>query len=103
MKTYFTNLTPHAINEVTTGQTFPPSGISARVATTSEEVEVVDGIPFNKTQFGEVAGLPDPTPNVIYIVSGLVKSAVDRSDVVSPSTLVRDEGGNIIGCRGFNV
>ena len=100
------NLTPHDINVVladSTVRTIPKSGAVARVATTRVPGEDVDGIPTVATTFGAVEGLPNMTPDVIYIVSALVASrCADRADVFAPGELVRDDKGVVIGCRGFS-
>ncbi len=105
MPTNIINLTPHAITEVTTGTTFPPSGTVARVACDSiHAFNMNDTIPVFITKFGDVQDLPAPQDGVVYIVSLLVKqAALDRHDLVSPGTLVRDWKGNPIGCNGFNL
>lgn len=125
------NLTPHTINliiqySLEIGQdelgtpkyvreeriySLPPSGIIARCKTDRQIIdsfilEDVDGwditVPVTKTRFGEVEGLPEPKENTIYIVSSLVAQAVpDREDVFFPDDIVRDEQGNIIGCRAL--
>ena len=97
------NLTPHAIHETTTGRTFVPSGNVARVSVSYEEAGTLDGIPLFKATYGSIEGLPDESQDTIYIVSGLVASAVKRADVVSPGDLVRDEAGKPVGCKGFKV
>lgn len=42
---------------------------------------------------------------VIYIVSLITLNALKgiRSDLVAPGNLIRDEGGNIVGCDGLTV
>jgi len=41
-------------------------------------------------------------PDVYYIVSQLVKSALpDRDDLLVPAEVVRDETGRIVGCRSL--
>jgi hypothetical protein len=105
------NLTPHALNFMPQGPdgpvvTIPPSGLVARCATSRVQVDTitVDGvtIPVNRTQFGEVTGLPDPQPDTIYIVSAVVAQAVpNRPDVFIVDDAVRDEQGRIIGARAL--
>jgi len=105
------NFTPHPLNLMPAGPTgpvvtIPPSGQVARCATSRVQVDTitVDGvtIPVNRTQFGEVTGLPDPQPDTIYIVSAVVAQAVpDRTDVFIVDDAVRDEQGRIIGCRAL--
>ena len=59
-------------------------------------------IELYKPTYGEVMGLPDPKPNTVYVVSGMVNSATpERTDVVSPGEQLRDEEGRPIGCIGF--
>ena len=125
------NLTPHSINfilpyhieigqdemgtpeYVTEERTYclPPSGTVARCKVDRKEVDSfmvqdVDGwditVPITATKFGEVEGLPEPQDGIIYIVSNLVAQAVpDREDVFFPDDIVRDEHGNVIGCRAL--
>ena len=97
------NLTPHVITEVTTGKAFQPSGIIARVKMSTNKVNEVDSCPIYSTKFGEVEGIPEPKCGVIYVVSSLALNATDRSDVVSPGNLQRDESGQPIGCVGFRM
>jgi hypothetical protein len=100
------NLTPHALNVVLADgsiRVIDKSGAIARVATTRVAGDDVDGIPTSATTFGAVEGLPDAAKDTIYIVSALVASrCAHRADVFAPGELVRDDGGNVIGCRGFS-
>lgn len=101
------NLTPHVLNvHVADGSVrdIPPSGTVARVATIEIPADPIDGVPVVVTTFGELVGLPEPEPDVVFVVSGIVAdaaAAAGRRDVVSPGPLVRDEGGRPIGCRGL--
>lgn len=100
----FINLTSHTINEVSTGKIFPTSGRVARVKSSTQKVQEHVGIPLFKSEFGEIEGLPDPQPNTMYIVSALALKAIfDRTDVVAPGNLQRDENGQPIGCFGFRL
>jgi hypothetical protein len=96
----FINLTPHAIN-LNNGNTFPPSGQVARVS--SSFSEIVDGLCCQ--EFGEVVGLPEPKEGVLYIVSGLIMSASDRTDIVAPATghseAIRNGKGQIVSVPCF--
>jgi hypothetical protein len=97
------NLTPHTINVVGKAD-FSPSGIVARVATTSTVAKTVNGINVLKTVFGDVVDLPAPSDDTLFIVSRLVKNAVpNRNDVVTPGILVRDADGKPIGCDGLSL
>lgn len=98
-------MTPHQINETVTGSTFAPSGDVARVAVSYKQIGEEGGIPLFAPSYGEVEGLPSPQPDTIYIVSGMVLSAApaDRTDLVAPGDLVRDNDGKPVGCKGFKV
>lgn len=100
----FKNLTSHSICEVTTGQTIPPSGVVARVKSSTIKVGEHASAPIYTSTFGEVEGLPEPEEGTIYIVSALTLNAVaNRADVVAPGNLQRDQDGNPIGCIGFRI
>jgi hypothetical protein len=71
-------------------------------------------IPTSRTVFGEPLGLPDEDSSgdrhpgyafyydTYYIVSQLVKNALPhRKDLLVPAEVVRDEKGNILGCRSL--
>lgn len=106
-----TNLTPHALTLVSaTGEhtVVPPSGTVARVTSTPGVVEAREGFPCavaSPTVFGEVTGLPTPTAGTVFVVSGMVGSALagqGRSDVFVPGTgpndgALRNEQGHIVG------
>jgi len=102
------NLTPHALNLVTDSGTvtIPPSGTVARVSVTRESAGTVtiDGVtvPLSRTKYGAVEGLPAPEPNTLFVVSAVVAAAArDRTDLVVPDDLVRDDQGRVVGARGL--
>lgn len=101
--TKFINCTPHAI-VVTGGETHQPTGSIARVTATFSAFDA-DGV--CEQVFGEVQNLPAPQEGVVYIVSGMVLSALasKRTDVVAPATghpqVVRNEKGHIVSVPGF--
>lgn len=100
------NKTPHALSimndEGKVIKVFEKSDNPVRLSTAVITDEPICGITTTKTQFGEVQNLPDFEEGVYYIVSQLVKSALpDRRDLLVPAELVRDENGNIIGCRSL--
>lgn len=100
------NLTPHDINIITESDTitFPASGVVARVSTTRETVREINGMPVNRTVFGQVIGLPEEKEGTFYIVSlATAKAAAGRSDLLITDDTVRDDSGHIIGCRAFAV
>ena len=104
------NLTPHSIhlliNEV--WMFVQPSGLLARVNTRSLSVFPIvldDGteIPVMETKLDQVVGLPAPAEGVVYVVSRIVLDAVRRSraDVYAPFDFVRDDDGDLVGCRAL--
>jgi ethanolamine ammonia-lyase small subunit len=101
------NLTPHAVSIVKAdGTTFtiPASGEVARVEQTRKEAGEIAGIKITVSEFGEVIGLPDPEPNTVYVVSGMVLASTDnRWDVFAPGELIRDNEGKVIGCNGLSA
>ena len=109
----FVNLTPHEV--VVYGQDketvlfrIPSSG-QCRVTTDEQAVGEIGGVPVVRTRYLEVKDLPDPVPGTVYIVSVIVLQALHgtRSDVVAPNTsprgVVRDAGGQILGCTSFTT
>ena len=100
------NLTPHDINLQTPSgeiQTIPKSGNVARVKTLPREAEDT-GLPvptYPPTRFGEIDGLPPQEQGVVFIVSSLILSLLDREDCVAPATgpndgAIRNERGHIM-------
>lgn len=101
------NKTPHAVNIVDqNGQvvrTYEKGDSQIRLAVnTVQDTPLADGTPTSRTNFGEPEGLSDFQEGTFYIVSQLVKSALpDRTDLLVPAEVVRDEKGNIIGCKSL--
>jgi len=101
------NLTPHAVvlhRADGTTESIPPSGTVARVTQVATRVGSVSGVPVVTTRPGPVTGLPDfeVDDGAGYIVSALVRIALpDRIDLFSPSELVRDITGAVVGCRSL--
>lgn len=102
--TKFVNCTPHAITVRGLGVLLT-SGIIPRCATVRKEENPVGGIRVVRQSFGDVVGLPEPEADTIFVVSGMVLSALNgaRADVVAPDTgsdAVRDNG-QIVEVLGF--
>lgn len=98
------NLTPNDINLILpNGEILiiPASGIVARVDSHVEQIGRIGAIPVIKTVFeldSSVTDLPDPQDGVILITSMSVAQVVtDRTDVLVPADLRRDDAGRIIG------
>lgn len=96
----YLNFTPHTIN-LNDGTSYPSQGI-ARVSATFTDFDS-DGVCQQK--FGDVQGLPDPQDGVKLIVSAMVLSASNRTDLVAPATghpdTVRNDKGHIVSVPGF--
>jgi len=100
----FLNLTPHPIVLVGAALTVPPSGVVARCTQVSVPAGEHLGVPLSCVTFGAVEGLPEPAPGVLLIVSALVRNALPaRLDLASPGELLRDESGNVTGCKALIV
>lgn len=102
------NCTPHDVNLVTENGniTFPRSGIIPRLTEQQQKINsvTVNGIEIDimEKSFLEPEGLPEPKENTLFIVSALVAGAIkNRDDLVIPNDIIRDEAGNIIGCRSL--
>jgi hypothetical protein len=100
------NMTPHDIVIVGDDKTrtISKSGSVARLNVTSKCCGYFDGVELASTAYGPVIGLPDYQTDTLLIVSAMVRSALpNRPDLASPGELVRDEKGNVIGCRNLIV
>jgi hypothetical protein len=96
------NLTPHTIH--LPNISIEPSGKVARCREFTGSAGVVNGVDLIYRKYGDVEDLPDPDPEIFYIVSMLVRQALpNRHDLGSPGDLVRDETGNIVGARNLVV
>ena len=101
------NYTPHSITGVGDDghviRNYPSVGV-ARLKSETVRVYDLNDIPVTKTVFGEPEGLPNESGVVFYIVSGLIKSALtERTDLLSPGELVRDDQGRVIGCKSLSL
>jgi len=99
------NKTPHDVNIVKENEvikTIPKSDSQIRLSVQIAQAEPIDEIKTSFTVFGEPEGLPEYEEGVFYIVSQLVKSALPgREDLLVPAEVVRDEKGQIIGCKSL--
>lgn len=115
------NLTPHPIvlrsatlgTRYTIAPTLPtPRAGEVRDRTDEINVEVLPtddkpaGFQFpvtvNNLRLGRVENLPDPRPGVLLIVSRVIAEALpDRTDLVIPDEMIRDDQGRIVGCRAL--
>ena len=101
------NFTPHnvvIVNEATK-IVIPSDGIARVTETKAVAPSIdVDGVTVETfvSAFGEVENLPPQEEGIMVIVSALVASAAKgRDDLLVPGELVRDDGGNIVGCKSL--
>lgn len=98
----FRNLTPHAV--VIGDLTIMPYGQVARCSEIVQPAGFHQGIALVHKTYNDVHDLPDPEAGVLLIVSAMVRQALPyRQDLASPGDLIRDENGNITGCRNLVV
>jgi len=102
------NKTPHPVyilgddNKVI--KMFPKSNGMIRVPESIKSVGTINKIPITTTQWGETTDVPKAKKDVFYIVSQLVKSALPhRYDFLVPKQVIRDDSGNIIGCKCLDI
>ncbi len=105
------NFTPHAVtifdaDGITPVATFPSGGV-VRAQQTAQTVGSVNGIEVVQMQFGDVEGLPDPQSDVYLIVSLTAANAAKAhgrttDDLLITADPVRNENGQIIGCKKFS-
>lgn len=101
------NLTPHDItifNSSNEPTVYPKSGHIARVAVSRTKLKEVNGIDVFDTTYGDIELGDDfiNNPNVIYIVSAIVKSHPDcPANFYGLGDQVRDDAGKPIGAKGL--
>jgi hypothetical protein len=97
------NLTPHAI-VIAGHEPIEPSGYIARVNTQLCNVGAVNGIPLMISKNLGICNVPEPQPDTLYIVASMVRAQLpDRKDLASPSKIIRNEHGGVVGCAALEV
>ena len=97
------NLTPHTIHITGYGDV-EPSGMAARSHGHLMQVDIMEGVPMMVSEHAGVSNLPEPKRGVIYIVPSHVREALpERGDLASPSKLIRNSVGHVIGCGALQV
>ena len=97
------NLTPHTI-KITGHESVEPSGYIASVNSHMNQIGDVNGVPVVVAKNLGISNLPDPQPDTMFIVAGLVRMFVPhRKDVCSPAKLLRNEHGAVVGCSALEV
>ena len=96
------NLTPHDIMIDGMG-TVPVSGIVARIKYDMITFDALEGVVVYEQTKGVAVDLPPPQDDTYFIVSSIVRMAIGRYDLVSPTNMIRDEHKRIIGCHALVV
>ena len=99
------NATPHDLNIVQIDGrvlTLKASGICPRCSSNEVVDRAIGLIQVTRQTLGHVEGLPGTAPGLYYIVSRLVASASGRDDLLVPGSLIRDDQGKVIGCKGLS-
>lgn len=108
------NLTPHDIHMYVNDkkvQTYPAhytteeQHLIPRCSMETIQVDTLDDMfPLYKTVYGEVNNLPDQKEDTYLIVSAMVRNKrSDRTDLISPYDLIRNDKQQVIGCTGFDT
>jgi len=99
------NCTPHEISIHHAGAVtiLPPTGFSIRCSQINEDDGVIMGLPVNKVRFGYVEHLPPQLEGIYWLASRIVLMALNgsRPDIIGTGEAIRDDKGNVIGCKGL--
>ena len=103
------NLTPHNINVVDSDGNeilvLEKSETPLRVTETQEKVGNINGLDIFMKKYGDVENLPEEKENTYYVVSAIVANACKgkRNDLLVVNDTVRNDKGQIVGCKSFAV
>jgi len=99
------NYTPHKVVVIDDNNNVIKEFVSEGQIRLSEQRtsrDIINGIPINEKSYGS-SELPPIKEDTYYIVSSLIAlSYPDRADFLVPDQIVRDDKGNIIGCRSLS-
>ena len=99
------NTTPHAIRVIDSKTNevlleIPRATEPLRIQEIADFCGQVGGIPLFRKSFSGLT-LPPVVDDVFYVVALPVAQMFRRRDFIVPHELVRDEAGNVVGCRAF--
>jgi len=108
-ESWLVNKTPHDVvlyddcDEVFL--TIPAAENPLRLVEKREKVGQINGFDLNKVTFeiDKNTPLPYPDENTYFIVSRVIAETFKRPDFIIPDQAVRNESGQVIGCKGFAV
>lgn len=100
------NLTPHKVRVYNHNEEFlfelPACSDPLRLSTREKTVGKIKGAPLKAKIFDIPTNLPPKQKDTYYVVSGLcIKAVKKRKDFIIPSDPVRNEDGEVIGCKSF--
>lgn len=97
------NLTPHTIS-LPNGTTIEPTGYVARANLHYNQIMEWEGVTFFSTEMKAISNVPAPEKDTYFIVPVIVRvNMPDRTDLLSPTRLIRNNKGEIVGCAAFEV
>lgn len=97
------NLTHYEIN-ITGHGVLKPSGSTIKSHSHLAQVDTFAGIPLMVSVKSGVTNIPNPAKDTLYIVPNYIREALpERKDLASPTKLIRDTNGAIIGCGALEV
>ena len=100
------NCTPHIVRIINSKnkvlRIFEKGSQLIRIKETTEKVGEINGIPIYNKVFGDTENLPKEKEYTYLIVSRLVRNANPiRKDLLVPNEVVRNDLGEVIGCKSF--
>lgn len=97
------NCMSHSITDTTTGKTYEPSGLVVRAKSNAIPKEGYSDLNVSEYTCTLTTPLPEPKEDTIYVVSNMTLSAIpkERTDIVGPGPVEKDENFRPVGCRGF--
>lgn len=97
------NLTPHVIS-LPNGTLIEPSGYVARANLQTRQLAEWNGIAFFDSELKSVSNVPAQSVGTYYIVPVIVRvNLPTRPDLISPTRLIKNHKGEVIGCGAFEV
>jgi len=100
-------VTPHDVNIVDKDGNVilivPASDKPLRLIEKRDVIGDINGIPLSSVSYtiDEATPLPNPDTDTFYIVSRVVAETFKRRDFIVPDQTVRNDKGQIVGCKGF--
>jgi hypothetical protein len=103
----FVNLTPHDVNIVDNNGDIilivPATDKPLRLIEKRDVIGDINGIPLSRVSYAidDATPLPNPDTDTFFIVSRVVAETFKRPDFIVPDQTVRNDKGQIVGCKGF--